>query len=323
MVFYGDVLMDFDIRAFIDFDEQYHSIGTVIVHPNDHPYDSDLLELNEDNRVIRVLPKPHAVGEVYQNLVNAAVYIFSTEIFCFIDDGVFQDFGKDILKKVVDSKEMLIGYNTPEYLKDMGTQDRFEAVKNDFISGKVANLNRENKRPCIFLDRDGVINQDMGSYPSLQEFRLLDGVANAIARINRSCYLAIVITNQPMIAKGFVTRENIEEIHRKMETLLGEHRAYLNGIYYCPHHPEKGFEGEIPELKVDCDCRKPKPGLILRARDDFNIDLDSSWMIGDSQRDIEAGKKTGCRTVSIGKELGASFCAKNLMEAVDYIMEGK
>lgn len=322
LVFYGDVVMDFDIAGFIAFDKQYHSIGTTIIHPNDHPYDSDLLELDKNNKVTKVLPKPHSEGENYQNLVNAAVYIFSNKIFEYIEDGISQDFGKDILPKIVQAGETLIGYKTPEYIKDMGTADRFEAVKKDFLSGKVARLNKRNKRPCIFLDRDGVINKDMDSNPLCRDFELLDNVSEAIKLINKSEYLSVVVTNQPMIAKGFVTFEEVENTHKKMETLLGQEHAYLNGIYYCPHHPEKGFEGEIPELKIDCECRKPKAGMLFQAQKDLNIDLENSWMIGDSKRDIEAGKNAGCKTISIKEELGAMYTAQNLYEAVNYILKG-
>ena len=322
LVFYGDVVMDFDIASFVEFDKQYDSIGTTIIHPNDHPYDSDLLEINKNNKVTKVLPKPHQDGEYYQNLVNAAVYIFSPKIFEYIEEGVSQDFGKHILSKVVDAGETLIGYKTPEYIKDMGTADRFEAVKSDFLTGKVARLNKQNKRPCIFLDRDGVINKDMDSKPLCKDFELLDGVAEAIKSINKSDYLSVVVTNQPMIAKGFVTFEEVENTHKKMETLLGEQHAYLNGIYYCPHHPEKGFDGEIKELKIDCECRKPKAGMLFKATKDLNIDLENSWMIGDSQRDIDAGKNANCRTISIKKDLGADYIAQDLKDAVNYILKG-
>ena len=154
-----------------------------------------------------------------------------------------------------------------------------------------------------------------------EDFELLEGVSEAISLINKSDYLAVVVTNQPMVAKGFVTIEEVENTHKKMETLLGQQHAYLNGIYYCPHHPEKGFEGEIAELKIDCDCRKPKPGMLLRAKEEFNIDMQNSWMIGDSKRDIEAGKNAGCKTISIGRGFGADAEFKNLKEAVNYILK--
>lgn len=324
-LFYGDIVTDFDIESFVQFSTKYKDIaGILLVHPNDHPYDSDLVEINENNFISAFIPKPHQNNEYYSNLVNAAVYIFSREIFKYIENNKFQDFGRDILPKVLASGGKLVGYRSAEYVKDMGTADRFEKVKTDFESGKVARLNKQHKRPCIFLDRDGVINFNMDEHPNADDFSLLPGVVNAIRKVNQSGYLAIVVTNQPMIAKGFLTFEELKKIHKKMETILGEAHAYLDGIYFCPHHPQKGFDGEVVDLKVDCECRKPKAGMLFKAQEDFNIDLNKSWMIGDSERDIQAGKNAGCKTVLItsGKnDFDADFCASNLKEAVEIILE--
>ena len=143
----------------------------------------------------------------------------------------------------------------------------------------------------------------------------------AVRKINNSEYLAIVVTNQPVIARGEVTIESLKLIHNKMETLLGKEGAYIDAIYYCPHHPDNGFEGEITELKIECNCRKPKPGLLIRAAEDFNIDLSNSWMIGDEERDIKAGKAAGCRTVLINTgNYGQDETASTLFEAVKLII---
>ena len=160
--------------------------------------------------------------------------------------------------------------------------------------------NLHNKQKAIFLDRDGTINKYVGFLRNIDDFELIEGVSETIKKINQSGYLAIVVTNQPVIARGEVTWDELHEIHRKMETLLGKDGAYIDGIYICPHHPDKGFEGERPEYKFDCDCRKPKPGLLLQAAKDFNIDLSQSVMIGDSESDVKAGKNAGCkRSISI------------------------
>ena len=156
-----------------------------------------------------------------------------------------------------------------------------------------------NKQKAIFLDRDGTINKYVGFLREIEQFELLPNTSEAIKKINNSGYLAIVVTNQPVIARGEVTFEQLDQIHNKMETLLGKDGAYLDGIYFCPHHPHKGFEGEIPELKVECECRKPKPGMLLQAAKDFNIDLSKSWMIGDSDNDILAGENAGCSTARV------------------------
>ena len=220
-------------------------------------------------------------------------------------------------------------YDSPEYVKDMGTPERFYSVQNDFIAGRVQHKNLKKKQKAIFLDRDGTINVYKGFLRNIDDFELINGVSEAIKRINESGYLAIVITNQPVIARGEVSYEELQQIHNKMETLLGLDGAYLDAIYYCPHHPHRGYEGEIAELKINCNCRKPKPGMILKAAEDFNIDLSRSWMIGDSENDIRAGIAAGCRTLLISdnvnidccnKDLGQMWVVHDLLEAINFII---
>ena len=205
---------------------------------------------------------------------------------------------RDVLKPLI-STGRIFSYSSPEYVKDMGTPERFKQVESDLLSGKVQARNLEKPQKAIFLDRDGTINEEVGFLRDINDFELLPGVAEAIRKINSSGYLAIVITNQPVIARGEVTVDELDQIHNKMETLLGAEGAYIDGLYYCPHHPDKGYEGEVAELKINCDCRKPKPGMLLRAAHDFNIDLRKSWMIGDKDKDVMAGKAAGCQTVWI------------------------
>ena len=132
--------------------------------------------------------------------------------------------------------------------------------------------------------------------------------------------MAIVVTNQPVIARGEVTFQGLREIHDKMETLLGEEGAYLDGIYFCPHHPHKGFEGEIPELKFDCDCRKPKTGMLKKATEDFNINLSESWIVGDGENDVLCGKNAGCKTAFIGQNSDADIIGKDLLDCINKIL---
>lgn len=183
----------------------------------------------------------------------------------------------------------LYGYVSPEYIKDMGTPERYEAVCKDVENGKVARLNKKNPRPAIFLDRDGTINEEVNLLNDPEQLKLIEGAAEAIRLINQSDYLAIIVTNQPVIARNLCSVEELEYIHASLETLLGKERAYVDAIYYCPHHPDKGYPEERPEYKIDCKCRKPNPGMLLQAAKDWNIDLSRSYMIGDSDRDVQAG----------------------------------
>ena len=189
----------------------------------------------------------------------------------------------------------IAGYVSAEYIKDMGTPERWEAVGKDIASGKVARLNRRNPRPCIFLDRDGVLNREVNLLSRPEQLELLPGAAQAVRAINQSGYLAVVVTNQPQIARNLCSIEELRGIHDRLETLLGAEGAYLDAIYYCPHHPDKGYPEERPEYKIDCDCRKPKPGMLLQAARDLHIDLSASYMIGDSPRDVGAGEAAGVK----------------------------
>ena len=224
------------------------------------------------------------------------------------DDGKIYkvDLDRRLLKPLAGSGQMYC-YDSPEYVKDMGTPERYDAVCRDFLAGTVQSKNLKEPQKAVFLDRDGTINKYVGFLRKIDQFELLPGVADAIRKINASGYLCIVVTNQPVIARGEVTVPELEEIHRKMETLLGLEGAYLDGLYYCPHHPHKGYAGEVPELKIECSCRKPKPGMLLKAAEDFNIDLGKSWMVGDGENDILAGQNAGCRTALIcgAEETGA------------------
>lgn len=226
------------------------------------------------------------------------------------------DLDRQLLKLLAGTGKMFC-YDSPEYVKDMGTPNRYEAVCRDFRNGTVQAKNLTQKQKAIFLDRDGTINKYVGFLRDIDEFELIDGVAEAIRAINESGYLAIVVTNQPVIARGEITWEELREIHNKMETLLGLEGAYLDGIYFCPHHPHKGYEGEISELKIDCDCRKPKPGLLLKAAEDFNIDMSQSWMIGDGENDVKAGEAAGCKSILIDKDIFGKRC---LFECVDEVL---
>lgn len=325
LVLYGDVVLDMDLSRLQQFHQHKKSQATLVVHPNDHPYDSDLLELNASAQVISFHPKPLSKNRYYRNMVNAAVYLFSPAIFPFLEKNKKADFGKDIFPKIID-KLAVFGYNTTEYIKDMGTPYRLDKVTHDLLSGKVHRRNLSLPQKAIFLDRDGVINLDKGLICHESEFELFDETAEAVRLINQSDYIAIVVTNQPGIAKGMYDFEGLEEIHRKMDTLLGEERAKIDALYFCPHHPEKGFAGERLEFKIACECRKPGAGMLLQAAKEFNIDLGQSYIIGDHERDIIAGKTAACKTIGVATGHGLEntktepdYRAANILEAVKLI----
>ena len=309
----GDVILDVDFNRFIEFHKKNNAWASLMAHPNGHPYDSSLLVTEiippkvpggnpvDTHRVVKWMNKEDE-RLYYKNRVNAGIEIISPELLKETKKNFVPrhletpdkiDLDRDVLKPNIKSGR-IFAYDTPEYIKDMGTPDRFYEVEEDIKGGKVKARNLKNKQKAVFLDRDGTINKYVGFLKKPEQFELIPGVAEAIKKINKSGYLAIVVTNQPVIARGDCTWEGLQEIHNKMETKLGKEGAFVDAIYICPHHKDKGFEGERPEYKFDCECRKPKPGLLLQAAKDFNIDLSQSIMIGDSENDVKAGENAGC-----------------------------
>lgn len=324
----ADVFIDIDFEKM----EQYHIANnadvTLLTHPNGHPFDSDLVV--EEGGVVKAFDykSNDRTTYNYKNLVNAGVMIFSPSVFKYLTELRKYNYEKDIIVPLINDGKV-VSYKSSEYAKDMGTPERYRRVQEDYNSGICDAKNLANKQKAIFLDRDGTINEYVGFLRKEEDFRLIPGVSEAIKKINNSGYLAIVVTNQPVIARGEVTEEELEEIHKKMETLLGLDGAYIDDIYYCPHHPDKGFEGEIPELKIECDCRKPKTGMLEKAAREHNIDLSSSIMIGDSTLDIKMAENAGTQSVLLktgqkgedGKyDVSPTLIAEDLNDAINKII---
>ena len=327
----GDAIFDVDFNRMVEFHRVHGGLVTLFTHPNSHPYDSGLLIADEKLAVQQWLAKEDVRPVYYKNRVNAGLHVISPKVLDLVDidsekigtidkatDKIIKvDLDRQLLKPLAGTGKMFC-YDSPEYVKDMGTPERYNSVEADFKAGIVQSKNLKNKQKAIFLDRDGTINQYVGFLRDIEQFELIEGAAEAIKKINTSGYLCIVITNQPVIARGEVTVSQLNKIHNKMETLLGMEGCYIDDIYYCPHHPHRGYEGEIPELKIDCDCRKPKPGMLLKAAKKYNIDLSESWMVGDGENDIKAGKNAGCKTCLIGTgEYGQDMTVESLMEFIE------
>ena len=247
-----------------------------------------------------------------RNRVNAGIHIISPMVLERFTELKKTDLDREVLKPLIPSGRVY-AYDSPEYVKVMGTPERYRQVEQDLLKGRVRARNLDRKQKCIFLDRDGTLNVYKGFLTDIEELELIPGTAEALKCINSSEYLAIVITNQPVIARGACSVQELEEIH-KLETLLGKEGAYIDALYYCPHHPDKGFEGERPEYKIECGCRKPKPGMLLKAAEDYNIDLSQSIMIGDGKNDMEAGKAAGCQTILVDEQNTLLSVVKDLRE---------
>ena len=330
LVVYGDTFFDVDLGSFWNFHQNQAGDISIFLHPNDHPHDSDLVEVDPSFQVLKIHPYPHD-SQWRQNLVNAAVYMINKSALKGIDFVLDRpDIAKDLFPLMLESGKKLYGYISTEYIKDMGMPKRLSKVERDIDSGKVKSLKKQTPKMAIFIDRDGTINQEVNHLSSQDQFELLDGVGEAICQINAAGILAVIVTNQPVIARGELEESELKVIHNKMDTLLGRQGAYIDRLYYCPHHADSGFEGEVEVLKFDCDCRKPKIGLFTQAKKDLNIVLEKSWVVGDSTRDILAAQNAGMKSILVetghaGKdcsfEVNPDFIAKDLNEAVKLILK--
>lgn len=328
---FGDVMFELDWNRFIAFHEKKNGVVTLLVHPNAHPYDSDLLIVDQNDMVRGIDSKNNVRNYSYKNCVNAGLSIFKGSLLEQITEEKRLDYESQLVEPLMKNGQAF-AYNTPEYVKDAGTPDRFVAVCKEQLDGVWDAKCLENKQKAVFLDRDGTINIHKGFLRRADQFELIQGAAKGIEKLNHSPYLVIVATNQPVIARGGCTFEELDNIHMKMETELGKKGAFLNDVFFCPHHPHKGYQGEIPEFKIECDCRKPKTGMLLKAADKYNIDLAQSWYVGDTTMDIKTGTNAGMRTVLVktgeagrdGKyDVLPTVVKENLLDAADYILKSK
>ena len=299
-VLYGDTMVNVDVRRMERAHASAGADATLLLHPNDHPLDSDLVELDAAGRITAFYNRPHAPERWFQNLVNAGLYIINRRALVTRRNNQQPlDFGKDLFPAWLREGVKMMGYNTPEFIKDIGTPERYDRVQAEFAAGLIQRSSLETPQRAVFLDRDGTLIVDRDCLRNAEGLELLPGVAEAIHQLNHHGWRTVVVTNQPVIAKGWCDETELRRIHNKLETLLGQQHAFLDRIYHCPHHPDKGFPGERPELKIDCVCRKPKIGMIQQAAAELNIDLTQSWLIGDTTTDLQTAKNAGLRSILV------------------------
>lgn len=322
----GDTVFDIDVNRMLDFHRRNRAEITLLVHPNGHPFDSDLI-VTEGDRVTDIDFKGGERNYFYENKVNAGFFLFEKTALDFFTEPKKANIERDFLYHMIKNGRPVYAYSSTEYIKDVGTPERFLAVEREVQAGipEARSLSRPQK--CVFLDRDGVLNDYRGFIRTPAELNVIPGAGAAVKQLNQAGFLTVLVTNQPVIARGECTYEGLNEIHRKLETELGKEGGYLDAIYFCPHHPDSGFEGEIKELKTDCACRKPKTGMVDAACERFHIDRARSFLIGDADTDILCGKNAGVTTVLVPSdrpakgEPPADYNAEDLSDAVRWISE--
>lgn len=328
ILMYGDIICDIDFNRIIQFHSKKNSSLTMLAHPNNHPYDSDVLIVDGLDKVKGILRKNQQRDFYYNNCVNAGIFVINKDTLTLVKENEKQDFEKDFVTELI-SHEKVYAYTTTEYVKDMGTPDRYKLVEEHLKGGIVKRKNLKNKQKAIFLDRDGTINIYAGLIHKVEQFDISEEIYEGLKMINSSEYIGIVITNQPVIARNLCTIEELENIHKKMETMLGNRGVFVDDIFFCPHHPDKGYPEENKEYKIKCTCRKPEIGLIEKAAEMYNIDLKQSFFIGDSTIDIQTGINAGVKTILLSTGVAGTdnkydvkpdYYAKDLPEAIRMII---
>lgn len=188
-----------------------------------------------------------------------------------------------------------------------------------------------NLRPAVFLDRDGTVNEQMGYINHISRFHLLPNAAKAIKLLNDQDVPVIIVSNQSGLARGYFPKELLVEVHEKMNVLLNQEGASIDGLYYCPHHPEAKEE----EFRQACSCRKPKTGMLKQAAEELNLDLAKSFLVGDRWSDIKCAQGAGCTPVLVltgygrgdqkyigpTQDIQPSFVAEDLLQAAEWIIK--
>jgi len=328
LVLYGDLMLDLDFDRLLAFHRGHGGTCSIVVHPNAHPADSDVVVLDRSGVVREILRKNVPRSGPYYNRVSAGVMVLDRVVTNRLLSNRPLDLEEDVLLPAMRAG-LLHGYRTSEYVKDMGTPARLAQVERDVLNGVVERRNLSRTQKAVFLDRDGTINDHVGLLARPEELRVRAEVYAALRLLNRSDYLAIVVSNQPVVARNLCSLEELDEIHRQLETILGEEHVYLDDLYFCPHHEHAGFPEENKAYKIVCACRKPKTGMIEEAVRRYGIALTASYLVGDTTVDMQTGKNAGLRTILLATGEGGrdgkyavtpDATADNLLIAVEQVL---
>lgn len=319
----GDVMINTNIKDLVNALEDGFNDLALFYHPSHHPIDSDLLLLDSSQKVKKILTKPRDEG-LYRNHGNAGCYAIKKYVLkkFATNNQIFSkiDLDRELLPKIIDVGFVAQGVRSHGFMRDCGTPDRLKYVNKNWH--QIANTTFT--RPAIFIDRDGTLNKLNGFITKLDQIEVFDDAPSFVSLMNKLNYWVIVITNQPVIARGEVTHEMLDSFHAKIEKIVMDGGGVIDDFFFCPHHPDAGFIGEITDLKIPCNCRKPEVGLIQQACNRFPIDLNHSWMIGDTWRDAELAKNVGINFIKIDSndDLSSEFITvKTLMAAANIFLE--
>lgn len=290
LVILGDILCSFDVDLFLKaWEESGKNVG-VVAHPSMHPQDSDLVFTSFDDSV--TVKSKYDDKSGVPNMASTGVFAVRRIAFADYEDCV--DIGADLIRRAASVGDLFVWVDS-RYFKDTGTPERLDGAKSDVASGVFRRRGKLQARSALFLDRDGILNRSIPEVYSVDEYQLIPEVAHEVAQFNASGIPVFIVTNQPGIAKGFMSFEEHECIRAEMDRQASEFGAFFDEYVFCPHHPDRGFRGEVEKYKIVCECRKPAPGMALDLADRHGIALHDSAMVGDTFRDFEMAKAAGMR----------------------------
>lgn len=299
LVVYGDVLADVDLSAMLQAHQRHAPLATLAVHPSDHAMDSDRVVTDRHGFVTRMVRKEDQAGLQAGALCNAALYVCEKAVVDLIPAEGTPDFARDVFPAALRGGAKLWAWHTAEYMKDMGTPARLAKVEQDLRAGVPTRMRRSALRPAVLVDRDGVLLEEVPFLSRQEQVRLIPGVTEALARVNKAHWLTACVTNQPVVARGTINEDDLHGIHTLMSGHLAAGGAWLDGVFTCPHHTDRGFPGERADLKFHCACRKPLGGLIHQAEAALGADRRASILVGDRSTDLLAAQRAGVLGVGV------------------------
>lgn len=299
----SDLVWDIDIRRFFIFHVEHQSDITLLTHTCTHPKDSDLISEFSNKQIFKFSLKPHK-GEYSQEMFlgNSGIALFNSQMFESLNIPKGKpSFCNHILNSFKKSNLKVFSYNTTEFVKDVGTPKRFKEVELILKKGLVSSKSYRNPQKCLFLDRDNtLISCPIKEYiTNKNQIKFLENNIIKISELRSNYNFAIILTNQPQISMGLISWQDVIKINSFIIQKCLEFGLKIDGFNVCPHHYHAGFVGEVSELKQECFCRKPKPGLFLDEAYFRNISLSQSLMIGDSEVDKIAANRAGCEFLNV------------------------
>lgn len=299
LVVMGDTAASIPFGDFYEIAKVKDSDILFICRHSDHPQDSDGVIFDDFGRITNFIPKGserYSRGAGPKKSLSGALFV-KTEILSAIQPS--GDFQSALFQYAREKKLIVHGVVSRYFLRDTGTSERLESVREAFRDGGAFRRGRQNVG-AIFLDRDGTIMPDAGDdRTNVQSFEIIPEVANQIRSANKYGIPIFLVTNQPGIAKGKIRFEDVAGTHFDVQEILGGHGAFFDDYRFCPHHPEQGWKGEVVELKQRCKCRKPNIGMLQDLASAHSISLEHSWVIGDSAADSEMARVAGARIVKV------------------------